>query len=108
MFLSVHHDPLLLPMKATEEVSVVFNSNLLLMGRGAGVGGGPGEKSVQVVLYEFGVVVLSCLFVFNNFILGECHFFLFSENAEVHTHLVIQNTQSHKFSCEYRTHLLNV
>lgn len=78
------------------------------MGKGAGVGGGSEEKSLQVVLYEFGVVILSCMFVFNNFILGECHFFLFSENTEVHTLLVIQNTQGHKFSCEYSTHLLNL
>lgn len=33
------------------------------MGGGAGVGGGAGKKSLQVVLYEFGVVFLFYLFV---------------------------------------------
>lgn len=84
-----------------------FNSSLLLMGGRTGVGGGSGEKSTQVVLYEFGVV-FSLFSFFNNFIFGECHFFLFPENTEVHTLLVLQNTQGHKSSPEYRIHLLNL
>lgn len=72
-------------MKATEEVSVVFNSNLLLMGRGAGVGGGPGEKSLQVVLSEFGVVFLSCLFSIILFLVSAIFSFSLKTLRSIHT-----------------------
>lgn len=65
------------------------------MGRGQGLGVGQGRKTYSWCFMSLGVVfLLICLFQKFHF---WCNFFLFSENTEVHTLLVLQNTQGYKF-----------